>query len=397
MVSRCRQEFNPPSRLLMGAGPSNAHPRVLQAMSAPLLGHLDPDFLQLMDDIREMLNDLFRTKGGFCIPVSGTGTAGMEATLVNVLEPGDKIVIATNGFFSDRMVDIARRCGAQAIPIEFEWGLPIDPDTLRHEIQKHPSIKVLAAVHAETSTGVLNPIQELAQIAKEFNALFLVDAVTSLGGVDIQMDNWGIDVCYSGTQKCLACPPGLAPVALSEHAMELIEKRQTPVQSFYLDMTQLRKYWHLRNYHHTAPISMLYALREGLRLLMEEGLENRIHRHAICAEALWAGIQAVGLSFFAQEGHRLPMLTSVRIPENIEDNTVRQALLKEFNIEISGGLGNQSGRIWRIGLMGENAHAERVLYFISCLERVLHRLGYKVSLGAGVTAAQHVLENPPTS
>lgn len=386
-----QQEFNPPQRLLMGPGPSNAHPRVLQAMAAPLLGHLDPDFLQVMDDVQEMLRRVFQTGNGLCIPISGTGTAGMEAALVNVLEPGDTLVIGVNGFFGERLALIAARCGAQVARVEFEWGRPVEPEPLKQELRKHRNVKAVAVVHAETSTGVLTPLPELASVAHEHDALLIVDAVTSLGGVDLRIDEWDIDVCYSGTQKGLACPPGLAPITLSERGERVLKSRKHPVQSFYLDLTQLTKYWSQQGYHHTAPISMLYALREGLRLVLEEGLENRFRRHIHNAAALRAGLGGLGLTLFAQEQYRLPTLTTVCVPDGINDADVRRQLLQEFAIEIGGGLGPQAGRIWRIGLMGENARPDRVLYFLSALEQVLARLGYEVAVGAGVTAAQRVL------
>ena len=338
-MERYQQEFNPPPRLLMGPGPSNVHPRVLQAMAAPLLGHLDPDFLQVMDDVREMLHRVFQTGTGLCIPISGTGTAGMETALVNVLEPGDTLVVAVNGFFGERLAQIGVRCGAQVARVEFDWGRPVEPEPIRKELRKHRSVKAVAVVHAETSTGVLTSLPDLVTVAHEHDALLIVDAVTSLAGVDLRVDEWSIDVCYSGTQKCLACPPGLAPVTFNERAERLLENRKHPVQSFYLDLTQLTRYWFQHGYHHTAPISMLYALREGLRLVLEEGLENRFRRHAHNAAALQAGLEGLGLALLAQEEYRLPTLTTVCVPKGIKDTDVRQMLLREFAIEIGGGLG----------------------------------------------------------
>ncbi|MFC1935281.1 pyridoxal-phosphate-dependent aminotransferase family protein [Chloroflexota bacterium] len=387
-----QEEFHPPARLLMGPGPSNVHPRVLQAMAAPLLGHLDPDFLQVMDDIKDMLRLVFQTANGITVPVSGTGSAGMEASLFNTLEPGDTIVIGVNGFFGDRLVQIASRCGVTIHCVESEWGDPLDPKAIETELKKHANVKAVAMVHAETSTGVLSPVADIADIAHTHGALIIVDTVTSLGGVEVAVDRWGIDVCYSGTQKCLSCSPGLAPITLGRKAEEALNNRRTPVQSWYLDMTLLRTYWsENRAYHHTAPISMIYGLREGLRVVLEEGLEARFQRHERNAAALRAGLEALGLRLFAQEGYRLPSLTTVYIPDGVNDAKVRSTLLCQYNIEIGGGLGPVAGKVWRIGLMGENSKPSNVLTFLSALEKVLLQEGYKVGRGAGVAAAQRIL------
>ena len=389
---RYMEEFHPPARILMGAGPSNVNPRVLHAMNAPLLGHLDPDFIRVMDDVREMLRIVFQTTNAITLPISGTGSAGMEAALVNILEAGDTVVVGINGYFADRIGQIASRCGATVHIVNAPWGHPLDPKAMEAEIKKHPKVKVVAMVHAETSTGVLNPVAEIAEIAHRHGALALADTVTSLGGIEVAVDRWGVDVCYSGTQKCLGCPPGLAPITFGPRAEEVLKSRKTPVQSWYLDVTLLRTYWsENRAYHHTAPISMIYGLREGLRVVLEEGLEARFQRHSRNAEALWAGLEALGLRFFAPEAVRLPTLTAVHIPEGVSDAQVRSTLLRQYNIEIGGGLGPVAGKIWRIGLMGENAKPSNVVTLLSALEEILPQAGYEVAKGEGVAAAQRVL------
>lgn len=391
-IPRYLEEFHPPARILMGAGPSNVNPRVLQAMTAPLLGHLDPDFIRVMDDVREMLRIVFQTTNAITLPISGTGSAGMEAALVNILEPGDTVVVGVNGYFADRVAQIASRCGAHVHLVNGPWGYPLNPAAIEAELKKHPKVKVVAMVHAETSTGVMNPVAEIADIAHKHGALALVDAVTSLGGMDVAIDRWGVDVCYSGTQKCLGCPPGLAPITFGPQAEEVLQNRKTPVQSWYLDVTLLRTYWsENRAYHHTAPISMIYGLREGLRVVLEEGMEARYQRHIRNAKALWAGLEALGLRFFAPEAVRLPTLTAVHIPQGVSDAQVRSTLLRQYNIEIGGGLGPVAGKIWRIGLMGENAKPSNVMTLLSALEEILPQAGYEVAKGEGVAAAQRSL------
>ncbi|MDH7568037.1 MAG: alanine--glyoxylate aminotransferase family protein [Armatimonadota bacterium] len=377
-------ELCPPERLLLGPGPSNVDPRVLRALSTPLLGHLDPAFLAIMDETMELLRTVFQTRNRFTIPVSGTGSAGMEAALVNVLEPGDTAVVCVNGVFGERMCDVAARCGAEVTRVDAEWGRAIDPGAVASALRgKRP--KVVAVVHAETSTGVLQPVAEIGALARQAGALFLVDTVTSLGGVPVCVDQWGADVVYSGTQKCLSCPPGLAPITFSERALEVVRARKTKVQSWYLDMTMIEKYWSgERLYHHTAPISMNYALREALRIVHEEGLEARFQRHRRNQEALLAGLEGMGLSLFADPAHRLPSLTTVWVPEGVEDGVVRKRLLDEFHIEIGGGLGPVKGKIWRIGLMGYASRPASVLAVLSALERILGRSG-------GVAAAAEAL------
>lgn len=379
-----------PRRILMGPGPSDVPPRVLAAMARPTIGHLDPAFLALMDDTMALLRAVFRTANPLTFAVSGTGSAGMEAAFVNLVEPGDRVVVGVNGVFGERMCDIAERCGATVRRVEAPWGRIVEPDAVAAAIREtHP--KLVALVHAETSTGVRQPIEAIARAAREADALLLVDCVTSLGGMDVCVDEWGVDIAYSGTQKCLSCPPGLAPITFGPRALERFDRRQRKVPSWYLDIGMIRRYWGgERLYHHTAPINALYGLNEALRLVLEEGLEARIARHARNAAALQAGLEAMGLRLFAQEGYRLPTLTTVCVPEGCDDAAVRGALLDEFGIEIGAGLGPVKGRVWRIGLMGETSTPRNVLYFLSCLERLLRR--QRVPVASGLGAAQAALE-----
>ena len=384
-------EFTPPYRLLMGAGPSNVHPRVLQAMSSSLLGHLDPNFLSVMDDVRSALRYTFRTENPVTLPISGTGTAGMEAAMVNILEPGDTCVMGVNGYFGERLSEIARRCGASVVTVEHELGMPVEPERLREVIAATPNVKAVGVVHAETSTGTLTSLSEISRIAHDAGALLVVDAVTSLGGVELQVDEWGIDVCYSCTQKCVGAPPGLAPLTLSPRAVDVMESRTSKVQSFYLDLSELTSYWDRRAYHHTAPISMIYALREALRIIGEEGIESRWERHSRNAGALHAGLEAMGLTIVADEAVRLPSITAIRSPEGIDEAAVRRYLLGQYDIEVSGGLGALAGKAWRIGLMGQNSTASNVLTFLGAFEDALSQQGYESQAGAGVAAAQRNL------
>ena len=390
------KELHLPQRVLLGPGPSNVHPRVLQAMLTPILGHLDPDFFKVTDQIREMLRLVFRTSDSMTLPLSATGTAGMEAAFCNVVEPGDRVVIAVNGFFGGRMAEIASRCGAEVHSIEVPWGKPVLPEMVEKALKTQGKVKAVGVVHAETSTGVLTPLKDIASLAHEHGAVLIVDAVTSLGGLELSMEEWGLDVCYSASQKCLGAPPGLAPISLGSRALDVLKGRKTKVQSFYLDMSVLESYWsQSRMYHHTAPITMLYAFREALRMIMEEGLENRWRRHAHNAAALRAGLEALGLKLFADPDYRLAPLTSVVIPGGVDDAKVRAQLYKEYSIEIGGGLGDVRGKIWRIGLMGESSKASNVLLVLSALERILPQHGYEVAQGAGVAAAQQALANYP--
>ncbi|UCB47846.1 MAG: alanine--glyoxylate aminotransferase family protein [Deltaproteobacteria bacterium] len=376
------RDIDPGTRVLMGPGPSDVPARVLQAMAAPCIGHLDPYFLSIMDETQRLLRFLFQTENALTIPVSGTGSSGMETCFVNLVEPGDEVVVCVNGVFGTRMSDIVNRIGGHLNRIDGQWGRAIDPDAVEKAVKgKRP--KVLAVVHAETSTGVCQPLEDLARIAHEAGALFLVDMVTSLGGMEVSLDKTGVDAAYSGTQKCISCPPGLSPISFSPKAMEVLEKRKTPVVSWYLDMTMVQSYWGAeRKYHHTAPINMIYGLREALRIIAEEGLEARFARHQKNHRALVAGVEAMGLSMLVPEKERLPMLNAVRIPDGADDLKVRKALLSQFGIEIGGGLGDFAGKIWRVGLMGHASRPGNVVLFLSALETVLKGQGVKVNPGA---------------
>jgi len=381
------KEINPAVRTLMGPGPSNVDPRVLKSMATPLVGHLDPDFLVIMDETMDMLRGLFQTKNALTIPISATGSAGMEASLCNVIEEGDKVLVCVNGVFGQRMSDIVKRCRGELVALEADWGKIIPPAEVEAALKKE-NPKVVAIVHAETSTGVLQPLEEIGRMAKEHGALFLVDAVTSLAGVPVKVDEWGIDICYSGTQKCLSCPPGLSPITFGEKAMEVIRNRKSSVQSWYLDMTMIEQYWGSeRFYHHTAPISMIYAFHEALRVIHEEGLEKRFQRHSTNGAALASGLEAMGLKLLAQEGYRAPMLTTVGIPDGVVDINVRKKLLSRYSIELGGGLGAFKGKAWRVGLMGFSCTKRNVLCLLSALESILVEEGCDVKRGAGVDAA----------
>lgn len=386
-------ELLPPKRVLLGPGPSDADPRVLAAMSKPLVGHLDPAFLQVMDDIQQSLRFVFETKNRMSIPVSGTGSAGMEAAFVNLIEPGDRVVVCVNGVFGERMADIVGRAGGRLTRVEAEWGKSFDYDQIRQALNEtHP--KILAVVHAETSTGVLTSLAQVREVLNEFpETLLLVDCVTSLGGHPVGIDEHGVDVAYSGTQKCLSCPPGLAPITLSERAVETLRKRKSKVQSWYLDLTMVEKYWGAeRTYHHTAPISMNYALREALRIVEEEGLSNRWARHRLNHQAFVAGVEAMGLEMLCEPGERLWSLNTVKIPEGIWDARVRSALLNDYGIEIGGGLGPLKDKIWRVGLMGTSSNRNNVVLLLSALEQILLKEGFKSHGGAAVEHALKVYD-----
>jgi alanine-glyoxylate transaminase / serine-glyoxylate transaminase / serine-pyruvate transaminase len=382
-------QLNPPQRLLLGPGPSDVHPRVLTAMATPLLGHLDPAFLEMMLETQQLLRDAYRTKNALTFPVSATGMAGMEACAVNLLEPGDSVVVCVKGFFGQRMVDVAGRTGAKVTVLEQAWGEVFDLNRLR-ETLKQVRPKVLTIVHAETSTGALQPLEEVGKLCHEFDTLLIVDAVTSLGCVPLKVDEWELDAVFSCSQKGLSCPPGLSPVTISPRAEEAMARRKTKVQSWYLDLTMIRTYWGSdRAYHHTAPITMIYALREGLRLLHEEGLDARWARHQKNHKALKAGLTAMGLKYSAQEGNQLPQLNAVFIPQGVDDLTIRKRMLTEFGIEIGGGLGDFKGKVWRIGLMGHNSRPGPVFSVLAALEQCLRDAGVKIAPGAGVAGAQN--------
>lgn len=371
-------ELNPSQRILLGPGPSDVHPRVYKALSTPIIGHLDPEFLTIMNEIQELLRTVFQTKNRLTFPISGTGSSGMEAAFVNVVEPGDSVIVGVNGVFGNRMSDIVGRCGANVIPIDAAWGEAIDIQKIADALKQAGKVKAVALVHAETSTGVWQPISEVGTLCKQQGALFIVDAVTSLGGVPLQVDDWQIDICYSGTQKCLSCPPGLAPITFSDAALQIIRNRKTKVQSWYLDVSLIADYWsdQSRAYHHTAPISMNYALREALRLVAEEGLEQRFARHKKNSQELFNGLQKLALTPFIDEGIRLPTLNSIQLPPNIDEAKIRSRLLNDFSIEIGGGLGDLAGKIWRIGLMGESSKKANVVYLLSALEELLKKVAH---------------------
>lgn len=362
------KELDAPVRFLMGPGPSDVPPRVLRAMGEPVVGHLDPFFVEMLMEIRSLLQAALQTKNEMTLAISGTGSAGMEALLTNLLEPGDKAIVGINGVFGGRMAEVASRCGAEVIKIESPWGEPIRPEQVEEALKKNPGVKMVGVVHAETSTGCRTPLEEIGKMVRNAGALFCVDAVTSLCGIDLRVDEWGIDALYSGTQKCLSCPPGLSPVTFSPRAMEAIKNRKHKCQSWYLDLGLIANYWgEDRMYHHTAPISMLYALRESLRLVMEEGLEARFARHQKLHEKLRDGLEELGYSFVVQKEYRLPQLNTVRFPEGIDEAAWRKRLLTEYNIEIGAGLGAFKGKVWRIGLMGASCTPNHVNMLLSAL------------------------------
>lgn len=357
----------------MGPGPSDVAPSVLHALSMPLLGHLDPVFVKMMDEIKAMLRAVFITKNDMTFPVSGTGSAGMEFCFVNLLEPGDEVVVGANGVFGNRMVDVAERCGAKVTKVEAPWGRIIEPAKIADALRGRKP-KLVAIVHAETSTGALTPVEEISRLAHDAGALFVLDTVTSLGGCPVRIDDWQVDAVYSGTQKCLSCPPGLSPVSLSPRAMEVATKRSRKVQSWYLDVNLLASYWgQERVYHHTAPISMNYAIHEALRLVLVEGLENRWKRHQQNHELLVEGLAELGLSIASQPGHQLWQLNAVTVPEGVDEAAVRKALLADYSIEVGAGLGPLKGKIWRIGLMGETSKPENVRHCLNALRKILKK------------------------
>lgn len=366
--------FHPPQRVLLGPGPSDVPARVLQALAAPTLGHLDPEYLKLMDETRQMLRAVFQTGNEMTLAMSGTGSAGMETVAVNLLEPGDAAIVCVNGVFGGRMKDVFERCGARVHAIEAPWGETIPAERVAEALRAVPDAKVFGIVHAETSTGAHQPLEDIARLVHDAGALFLVDAVTSLGGLPLKVDEWGIDACYSGTQKCLSCPPGLSPVTFSPRALARMDARKTKVQSWYLDMTMIRNYWGAdRVYHHTAPINMTYALREALAMVLEEGLENRIARHLTNHLALRAGLEAIGLKFIPQQS--LTTLNAIHAPDGVDEAAVRRRLLNEYGIEIGAGLGPFKGKALRIGLMGSSSTRRNVVLVLAALENILGRTG----------------------
>jgi alanine-glyoxylate transaminase/serine-glyoxylate transaminase/serine-pyruvate transaminase len=378
----------------MGPGPSDVHPRILEAMSRPTIGHLDPQFVTMMDEMKALLQYAFKTQNQLTLSVSAPGSAGMETCFVNLLEPGDKAIVCQNGVFGGRMKENVERCGATAIMVEDAWGQPVDVSKVEAALKANPDAKLVAVVHAETSTGASSDVNAIGKLAHAQGALLLVDAVTSLGGSPLEVDEWQIDAIYSGSQKCLSCTPGLSPVSFSERAIEVIKNRKTKVQSWFLDLNLVMAYWGggvKRAYHHTAPINALYGLHEALVMLQEEGLENSWKRHKTMHLALRAGLEALGLSFVVPEAARLPQLNSVTIPEGVDDAAVRTTLLNRYNLEIGAGLGALAGKIWRIGLMGHSASAKNVLFSLSALEAVLAEQNAPIQRGVATAAAQQVL------
>ena len=381
--------FKAPSRLLMGPGPSNAAAEVLAAMSQPVVGHLDPVFIKMMEELKTMLRAVFLTRNEMTFPVSGTGSAGMEFCFVNLVEPGDEVIIGVNGVFGTRMVDVAERCGARVTKVESNWGNIITAQQIAEALRTVTKPKLVAIVHAETSTGALTPVEEISKLAHDAGALLLLDAVTSLGGCPVRIDEWNVDAVYSGTQKCLSCPPGLSPVSLNARALEAARTRRLKVQSWYLDVNLLASYWgEARVYHHTAPISMNYALHAALRLVLEEGLENRWRRHEQNHLALKSALGAIGLELASQEGHQLWQLNAIRVPPGVDEADVRKRLLNDFNIEVGAGLGPLKGKIWRVGLMGETSSRENVRLFLSAFCQVLNECGRKTDVKAALAAVE---------
>ncbi len=381
-------ELQPGPRLLLGPGPSNVNPRVMKAMASPVVGHLDVDFVRVMEDLKRLLRIVFRTANEITFPVSGTGSAGMETALMNLVEEGDEVVIGIAGVFGERMADAAGRLGARVHRVEAPWGRIIEIERIEAALKaaKHP--KLLAIVHAETSTGAWQPVENLGAIAHRHGALFLLDAVTSLGCVPVEIDHWEVDACYSCTQKGISAPPGLAPVTFSERAMAAVRARKTPCRSWYFDLGMIERYWGAeRVYHHTAPITMNYALYEALRIIAEEGLEARFSRHRENAAAIQSGLAALGLEPAAQEGYRLPQLAVVKVPAGIDEAAVRAELVRRYNIEIAGGLGPFKGKVWRIGTLGESSRREHVTLVLGALEMILSGMGIEVARGAALAAA----------
>jgi len=386
--------FNPPLRTLMGPGPSDVPPRILGALSRPTVGHLDPTFSAMMEQTKELLRYAFQTRNPLTVPVSAPGSAGMETCFVNLVEPGDKVIVCINGVFGGRMKENVERCGGTAVVVEDPWGRAVDPHKLEDALKAHPDARYVAFVHAETSTGACSDVKTLVDLAHRHGCLTIVDAVTSLGGCELRVDDWGIDTVYSSTQKCLSCTPGLSPLSFNEAALERVRSRKSRVQSWFMDLSLVMGYWggvQKRVYHHTAPVNALYGLHEALLMLHEEGLESAWARHHRLHLALRAGLEAMGLDLVVPEAERLPQLNAVSIPAGVDDNRVRGRLLNEFNLEIGAGLGALAGKVWRIGLMGHSGRAENVLLCVAALEAVLGDLGAPIARGEALGAVQRAL------
>jgi alanine-glyoxylate transaminase / serine-glyoxylate transaminase / serine-pyruvate transaminase len=386
--------FNPPVRRLMGPGPSDVHPRVLGAMARPTIGHLDPEFSRMMEEVKEMLRYAFKTKNALTIPVSGPGSVGMETCFVNLVEAGDTVIVCQNGAFGGRMKENVERCGGTAIMVMDDWGKPVDVEKVEEALKANPGVKAVAFVHAETSTGVQSDAAAICALAQKHGALSIVDAVTSLGGTPVLTDEWGADAVYSGSQKCLSCMPGISPLTISEKAAGVVRSRNHKVQSWFMDLNLVMGYWSgegARVYHHTAPINPLYAIHESLVMLEEEGLEQAWARHAVMHNALRDGVEAMGLSLIVDKEYRLPQLNTVSIPEGVDEAAVRGTLLSRYNLEIGAGLGDLAGKVWRVGLMGQSATGEHVTLFLSAMEDVLAEQGAAINTGAALPAARAVL------
>ncbi|HEY6095710.1 MAG TPA: alanine--glyoxylate aminotransferase family protein [Gallionellaceae bacterium] len=388
------KSFHPPQRILMGPGPSDVSARVLQAMARPTVGHLDPVFVNMMDEMKELLKYAFQTKNELTMPVSAPGSAGMETCFVNLVEPGDKVIVCQNGVFGGRMKENVERCGGIPVMVQDEWGRAVDAQKLEDALKANPDAKVVAFVHAETSTGAISDAKTLVSIAHKYGCLTIVDAVTSLGGSKVLVDEWQIDAIYSGTQKCLSCTPGLSPVSFSNRALEKIKNRKSKVQSWFMDLNLVMGYWGgatKRAYHHTAPINALYGLHEALVILQEEGLENSWARHHRNHLALRAGLEAMGLKFIVPEGERLPQLNAISVPEGVDEAAVRSILLNDYQLEIGAGLGAMAGKVWRIGLMGHASNPRNILVCLAALDDALGRLKAPIKRSVAVEAAQKVL------
>ncbi|MBI5430121.1 MAG: alanine--glyoxylate aminotransferase family protein [Nitrosomonadales bacterium] len=388
------KSFHPPQRVLMGPGPSDVSPRVLEAMSRPTLGHLDPVFVAMMDEMKVLLKYAFMTSNELTMPVSAPGSAGMETCFVNLVEPGDKVIVCQNGVFGGRMKENVERCGGIAVMVQDDWGRAVDPQKLEDALKANPDTKVVAFVHAETSTGAQSDAKTLVEIAHKHGCLAIVDAVTSLAGTPLKVDEWNIDAIYSGTQKCLSCTPGLSPVSFSEQALEKVKNRKSKVQSWFMDLNLVMAYWGgatKRAYHHTAPINALYGLHEALVILQEEGLQNSWARHQKNHLALRAGLEAMGLKFVVPESERLPQLNAITVPEGVDEAAVRAMLLSDYGLEIGAGLGAMAGKVWRIGLMGHASNPRNVRFCLSALDDVLGRIKAPVQHGVALDAANRKL------
>ena len=387
------QSFHPPVRTLMGPGPSDVNPRILEAMGRPTIGHLDPVFVSMMEEMKELLRYAFQTENALTMPVSAPGSAGMEMCFVNLVEPGDKVIVCQNGVFGGRMKENVQRCGGTAVMVEDTWGVAVDPAKVEEALKANPDAKIVAFVHAETSTGAISDAKTLAELAHQHDCLVIADTVTSLAGSPLMVDDWQLDAVYSGTQKCLSCVPGLSPVTFNQRAVDVITSRKTTVQSWFLDLNLVLGYWGggtKRAYHHTAPVNTLYGLHEALVILQEEGIEKSWARHQKNHDALRTGLEAMGLSFVVPEGQRLPQLNAVSIPDGVDEAAVRGALLNEYNLEIGAGLGALAGKIWRFGLMGFASNETNVLFCLGALDAVLSSMKAPITSGVAVDAARGV-------